>query len=446
FFFRWGLASLFHDVGYPVEIIGRQIESFLRFATNADHDKNMGEIKAHLEFENFRRLNSIAEVIPKKEFIKEFYEQNNSSVYVDLLQPIDLLSQKIHITLSIPIEDIKNKLDTFTEDMKKYGFIDHGFYSAMIVLKWYGYLTQITGKSPMRFYTSIVDSACAILLHNYYRNVLQKQFSCGPLDAKKYPIAYLLMFCDEMQEWNRAGYGIIEKFRTQAAHANLSIDNDMFEITYLAERGILKQKFVEDKVKLFNGLLNIEEIFKGGLEIMCDTLDDVFIEARSDQAIPRPLLENMELLAREIHNDYIADQKRIGAPIHVAEDFYKLDPSSRYSNLRQAMNIDKKLQKLGYAMVSQDFAGEAIQKLSSDVIEQYAIIEHEDWVNGKLKFGWRYAPVRDNSKRLHNCILPWEKLPEDEREKDRNAARNVVDLAQLANMKVVKLSLLEKDA
>jgi hypothetical protein len=204
FFFRWGLASLFHDVGYPVEIIGKQIESFLQFATNADRDNTKGEIKAHLEFENFRRLNSIAEVLPKKDFVKNFYEQNESSVYVDLLQPIDLLAQKIHLTLGIPIENIKNKLDTFIADMAKYGFIDHGFYSAIIVLKWYGYLTQIIGQNPLRFYNAIVDSAGAILLHNYYRNVIQKQFGCGPLAAEKYPIAYLLMFCDEMQEWNRA--------------------------------------------------------------------------------------------------------------------------------------------------------------------------------------------------------------------------------------------------
>jgi len=138
FLFRWGLASLFHDVGYPVEIIGRQIESFLKFATDADHDRTMGEIRAHLEFENFRRLNSIAEVVPKKEFIRTFYEKNDSSVYIDLLQPLDLLAQKIHTTLKIPIGDIKNKLDGFTADMAKFGFIDHGFYSAVIVLKWYG--------------------------------------------------------------------------------------------------------------------------------------------------------------------------------------------------------------------------------------------------------------------------------------------------------------------
>ena len=439
FLFRWGLASLFHDVGYPVEIIGRQIESFLKFATDADHDEKSGNIKAHLEFENFRRLNSIAEVIPKKDFIKDFYEHKESSVYIDLLQPIDLLAQKIHITLGIPIIDIKNKLDTFTADMAKFGFIDHGFYSAIIVLKWYGYLIQITAQNPLRFYNAIVDSACAILLHNYYHNVIQKQFGLGPLDAQVYPIAYLLMFCDEMQDWNRAGYGRIEKFRTQVASANISIDDKSFGITYLAERGILKQKFIDDKMKLYSSLLNIDGIFENGLSIECDTLEEVFIEARSDKAIPRPLLENMELLAREIHNDYIARQKSADAPIYVDEDFDKLEPSSRYSNLRQAMNMDKKIRKLGYAMVPIESAGEPVEKFPNDIIEQYAILEHDDWANGKLLFGWKYSPVRDDAKLLHDCLLPWQELPENQKEKDRDTARNVIKLARYADMKVIKL-------
>lgn len=439
FFFRWGLASLFHDVGYPVEIIGRQIETFLQFATDADHDDKKGKIKAHLEFENFRRLNSIAEVIPKKEFISDFYKQNESSVYIDLLQPIDLLAQKIHLTLGIPVEDIKYKLDTFTADMAKYGFIDHGFYSAIIVLKWYGYLIQITEQNPMRFYDAIVDSACAILLHNYYRNVLQKQFGCGPLDAEKYPIAYLLMFCDEIQEWNRAGYGIVEKFRTQVSHAKIKIDSNHFKITYLTECGILKDQFINDKKKLFNDLLDISGIFKNGLEITCNTLEEVFIAAKSDKAVPHPLLENMELLAREIHNDYIARQKNLNAPIYVDEDFFKLEPSSRYSNLRQAMNIDKKLRKLGYALVLNDFDAEGLEELPSHIMEQYAVLEHDDWVNGKLRFGWKYAPNRDDDKQLHDCLLPWAELPKDQKEKDRDTARNVVKLARLAGMKVIKL-------
>lgn len=439
FFFRWGLASLFHDVGYPVEIIGRQIESFLKFATDADHDEKRGKIKAHLEFENFRRLNSVTEVVPKKEFIRLFYEQNESSVYIDLLQPVDLLAQKIHIVLGIPIEDIKNKLDTFTADMAKFGFIDHGFYSAIIVLKWYGYLIQTTGGNPMRFFNAIVDSACAILLHNYYRNVIQKHFGLGPLDAEKYPIAYLLMFCDEMQDWNRAGYGIIEKYKTQIASANIMINDASFAVTYLAERGIIRQQFIEDKMKLFNGLLNIHGVFADGLKIECDTLEEVFIQARGDKAVPRPVLESMELLAREIHNDYIANQKRLGAPIYVAEEFGELEPSSRYANLRQSMNMEKKLRKLGYAMVTADFDGQAVESIPEDTIEQYAIMEHDDWVEGKTRFGWKYAPTRDDKKLLHDCLIPWAELPGNQKDKDRSAAKNVIRLAQLAGMKVIKL-------
>jgi len=284
-----------------------------------------------------------------------------------------------------------------------------------------------------------VDSACAILLHNYYRNVLQKRFGCGPLDAGKYPIAYLLMFCDEMQDWNRAGYGTVEKFRTQVSYANIAIGEDRFDITYLTEKGILKQRFIEEKTELFYGLLNIEEVFKKGLGIECDTLEEVFTAARSDKAVPRPLLENMEQLARKIHNDFIENQKRLGTEIHVAEDFDNLEPSVRYSNLRQAMNMDKKLRKLGYAMAPPDFEGEAIEALPADAVEQYAVLEHEDWVNGKLRFGWRYAPLRDDIKRLHDCLIPWGELPENQKEKDRSAARNAVKLARLAGMKVISL-------
>lgn len=439
FLFRWGIASLFHDVGYPVEIIGKQIESFMEFATNADHDDSNGKIKAHLEFQNFRCLNSIAEVTPKRVFIKDFYEQNESSVYVDLLQPIDLLAQKIHISLGIPLDVIKSKLDSFVIDMAKFGFIDHGFYSAIIVLKWYGYLIQKTDTDPMRFFNAIVDSASAILLHNYYRNVCQKSLGCGPMEPQSHPIAYLLMFCDEMQDWNRAGYGKIEKTRTQAASANIVINEKTFGITYLAGKGTFSKKFINDKNDLFNQLLNITAIFTGGLEIKCDTLEVIYKEAREDNLVPRPMLENLEILAKAIHEDYIAARKKRNEPILVAEKFEDLDESARYSNLRQAMNIGKKLQKLNYLLVSKDTEGTEITAFDDDTIEAYAIIEHDDWMQGKLKDGWTYAPERNNANKKHNCLVSWEALSEMYKEYDREVARNVVKLAALAGMKVIKL-------
>ncbi len=439
FLFRWGLASLFHDVGYPVEIISKQIGKFLKFVTDADHNAQSGAVRAHLEFENFRRFNSIAEVLPKKEFVSPFYEEDDSCVYIDLLQPIDLLAQHMHRTLDVPMLQIKDKLDLYMTEMAKKGFVDHGFYSAIIVLKWYGYLIQTTGETPLRFYHAIVDSACAILLHNYYGMTLLDAFSLPPLDARRYPIAYLLMFCDEMQDWNRMGYGILEKTRTQIASANIEIDDQRFRISYFAERGIIPAKFTADKNKLFGRILNIKEIFPKGLDIRCVALEEIFRSAESDAAVPRPLLDSMELLARAIHDDYIRSQKANGAQIHVGEDFDKLEPSVRYSNLRQAMNMDKKLHALGYALAAKDAEGEPVTKLSAPVIERYAMMEHEDWMQGKLRFGWSYSAERDDDKKLHDCLLPWEELPEHQKQKDRNAARNVVSLADIAGMKVIGL-------
>lgn len=438
FLFRWGIASLFHDIGYPVEIIGKQIESFLDFATNIDGSQNKRRIGAHLEFENFRSLNSVAEVQPKRDFIRDFYSGQESSVYLDLLQPVDLLAQKLHNALGIPLDDIKNKLDTFVHDMARQGFIDHGFYSAIIVLKWYGYLIQKCGQPPLRFFNAIVDSASAILLHNYYRGVCQPNFTCQPLKPTSHPIAYLLMLCDELQDWNRIGYGKIEKTRTQAAAAKIAIDETHFEITYLASRGVFPQKFIEDKNLLFSTLLDIPAVFTDGLQISCDTLEGIFQEASQSELVPRPMLENMEKLAKAIHETYIAERKRRGEPIRVAEAFEDLDESARYSNLRQAMNIGKKLQKIGYLLVSQDAEGGAVSAFDTDTLEAYAVIEHEDWMRGKEEDGWSYAPERDDVNKKHNCMVPWSDLSEMYREYDRDAGRNVPKLAALVGLKVVK--------
>ncbi len=439
FLFRWGLAALFHDVGYPVEIISNQLVRFLKFVTDADHDSTLGDVKVHLEFDNFRRFNSVAEVVPKKEFIKNFYKEDDSSVYVDLLQPIDLLAQRIHQTTGIPMNTIKNKLDLYHAEMARKGFVDHGYYSAIIVLKWYGYLIQTTEEEPLRFYHAIVDSACAILLHNYYDKTLIDSFGLQPLTAKQNPIAYLLMFCDEMQDWNRAAYGVLEKYRTQITSANIEINDHRFGISYYAAKGIIPCQFVENKKKLFSRILDISGVFSEGLDIDCIALEEIFIEAQSDSAVPRPLLENMERLARAIHEDYISTQKQRNAPIFVAEDFDQLEPSTRYSNLRQAMNIDKKLRKLGYVLVSAAAPETAIETLEDDVVERYAILEHEDWMRGKERYGWTSSPVRNDSLKQHDCLVPWAELPREQRQKDIDTAENLIKLANIAGMKIVRM-------
>jgi hypothetical protein len=47
---------------------------------------------------------------------------------------------------------------------------------------------------------------------------------------------------------------------------------------------------------------------------------------------------------------------------------------------------------------------------------------HENWARQRLTDGWRYGPCRDDSTREHPCLVPYEKLPESERQLDRLAA------------------------
>jgi len=43
---------------------------------------------------------------------------------------------------------------------------------------------------------------------------------------------------------------------------------------------------------------------------------------------------------------------------------------------------------------------------------------HEDWRRFKEKDGWQYGPIRDEQKKEHPCMVPYNELPEQERKKD----------------------------
>ena len=47
---------------------------------------------------------------------------------------------------------------------------------------------------------------------------------------------------------------------------------------------------------------------------------------------------------------------------------------------------------------------------------------HDIWARQRLAEGWTYGPERDDAKKQHPCLVPYEQLPESEKEYDRNAA------------------------
>ena len=61
---------------------------------------------------------------------------------------------------------------------------------------------------------------------------------------------------------------------------------------------------------------------------------------------------------------------------------------------------------------------EALLPLRETLAEQV----HDTWMAGRLSEGWKYGPVLDQSARTHPCLVPYEQLPESEKEYDRRTA------------------------
>ncbi len=441
FYYRWGIASLFHDVGYPVEIIGKQISKFMDFATAVDGNK---KVRTHLEFENFNDLNTIAEVLPKREFTKAYYDEYDTCVYVDLLKPVDLLAHKLHVSLGVNLKEAKAALEGFAEVMAKNGFIDHGYYSAIIVLKWYGYLIQSCNYKPEYFFYPVLDSASAILLHNYYKNAIMKPpFSKGRLSPYDHPVACLLILCDELQEWNREAYGIADKKRDHATEVSLTITDRRLEVTYIAGKGMLPESFSAGKESLLRDLLNMDALFPGGFAIGCQSLDKLAAipaEIKKNTGIgPRPLLDNLEKLAIAIHE--LFNQKQLerspDAPLSYPR-FADLPDTLKYSNLRQARSIADKLELMGWEMRPIGSRGEKVEKISADEIERLSMFEHDAWVKERVSTGWVYGEGKDAEKKISPYLLPYDELPEEIRELDRDTIRNMPELLEKIGMNIYR--------
>lgn len=69
-----------------------------------------------------------------------------------------------------------------------------------------------------------------------------------------------------------------------------------------------------------------------------------------------------------------------------------------------------------------DTSGVEIPASLRNLTEALARHAHEVWARQRVAEGWRYGPERDDARRLHPCLVPYDELPDSERQYDRNAA------------------------
>ena len=125
---------------------------------------------------------------------------------------------------------------------------------------------------------------------------------------------------------------------------------------------------------------------------------------------------------------------------NLLKPYAKLSEKEKDSNRNNVRDIPNKLASFGYKMVkNQDNENPII--FTSYEIEKLAKMEHERWIQEKLDNGWHYSKKTDRVAKLHKSLIPWGKLSEDEKEKDRSLVKGIPKILSKAGYSIIKLSM-----
>ena len=74
----------------------------------------------------------------------------------------------------------------------------------------------------------------------------------------------------------------------------------------------------------------------------------------------------------------------------------------------------------------------------NELVEHVAKNVHEVWAQNRIREGWSLGPYRNDELKTHPCLVPYEDLPEVEKDYDRNTAMETLKLIVSLGFKISK--------
>lgn len=74
----------------------------------------------------------------------------------------------------------------------------------------------------------------------------------------------------------------------------------------------------------------------------------------------------------------------------------------------------------------------------TELTEKIAENVHDIWAVGRIKEGWTYGKIRNDEKKETPCLVPYNTLPESEKEYDRSTAIETIKLILSLGYKINK--------
>jgi hypothetical protein len=134
-------------------------------------------------------------------------------------------------------------------------------------------------------------------------------------------------------------------------------------------------------------------------------------------------------LARNIHAAYVNTQMPLEKGNNIAlVTWEKLDEVMKDANRWQADHLSIKLRAIGCD--GNDLSPLDTAENNPEFFELLSEMEHRRWMAERLMDGWRYGPERNNAKKIHHLIVPYEQLSDVEKNKDKDMIKNIRNLVK----------------
>lgn len=197
FLFRWALSACLHDIAYPLEIALRSFNKY----SNTLHRLEDSDKGSFLKIDPsiYDDLNLLPILNPRA-YIGMQKRDTGLGLIAD-----HLTRGTADWESPLTYETLLDFLSSHLEKNLKSGRIDHGVFSALILLNRTHRLYQQQIWDDKDFYFDIVDAATAIFLHNsYIYSKLKDIFGEGSfLFDHPSSLGFLLFLCDSFCEWSR---------------------------------------------------------------------------------------------------------------------------------------------------------------------------------------------------------------------------------------------------
>jgi len=144
---------------------------------------------------------------------------------------------------------------------------------------------------------------------------------------------------------------------------------------------------------------------------------------------------SVDRMAEEIHSRYVRD-KQGDLPANM-QPWKKLAEPFQESSRQQAIYMVRILEAAGFQVGRPGGRSGSVTKFTPSEIERMAELEHGRWVVERLTAGWRLGP-RDDAKRRHPMLVPWQDVPESTRRYDRDAVRAFPEVLKVQGLVITR--------